>query len=317
MIRFITITLATLILGVAAPAWAADDCPTPYDELDCNSVCYYSSGEVYCSGAEGHDTFILMEDKDDDPHIYGTRDGGLTPYDFCCNADDLGSITGAVTANIDTGSGNNTVCLQDSGIADCVQTIVGVQEWPAAANVTGGNYSDIVHTCPTGTYADDIDAAEGVDYVYTYDGDDIIDGGAGNDTLRGGDGGDTINGGDDSDYIYGEGDADTLSGGDEDDFIWGQGGGDFIYGGAHEDTLYGGHGPDEIVGDGQIDHLSGDAGNDCMCGGSSGVGNNNDGVLDTIDGNNGTDSDDCYYVSGQDTITDCENPFAGNDCSCG
>jgi len=52
-------------------------------------------------------------------------------------------------------------------------------------------------------------------------------------------------------------------------------------------------------------------------GGSSGAGNNNDGVEDTIDGNNGSDSDTCYYVSGQDTISDCESPQAGNDCYCG
>lgn len=108
MIRLFTITLSTLVLGVAAPAWANADCPSPYDTLSCNSVCYYSSGEVYCSGVQGHDTFILIEDNQGDPHIYGTRDGGLSPYDFCCNSSDLGSITGAVTANIDTGSGNTS-----------------------------------------------------------------------------------------------------------------------------------------------------------------------------------------------------------------
>ncbi len=316
MIRLFTFILSTLVLGIAAPAGANDDCPDPYDELDCNSVCYYSSGEVYCSGVQGHDTFILIEDNQGVTHIYGTRDGGLSAYDFCCNPADLGSITGAVTANIDTGGGNNTVCLQDSGVSGCVQTIVGVQTWPAAVNVTGGNGVDLVHTCPSGAYDDEVDTAEMGDTVYTYDGDDTIYGGDASDTLRGGDGADTIYGEGGDDYIYGEGDADTLlSGGAGEDVIWGQGGGDVVDGGDDNDEVHGGNGYDDLLGGDNEDYLVGDGGNDCMCGGGTGA--NDDGDEDTIDGNDATDSDDCYYVSGEDSITYCENPNDGASCPCG
>jgi len=312
-------------LGLALGASAAADCPGIYNQAlystYCGGVCYScNSGEVCCDGGAAGDVFILIEDDDDDPHIYGTVDIDYpSERNFCCNSSDLGSITSAVKATITTGSGSNVVCLQDSNAGSCVNALSGLQVWPAASDITGGNYDDEIRTSATGDHVDEVDAAENADIIHTYYGDDVIDAGAGVDSVRGGEGDDTISGGSGIDTIGGDAGADTIDGGADGDIIGGDSGVDVLSGGGGVDEIHGGQGRDQIVGEDDEDDLFGDAGNDCICGGWTNA--NDDGHEDEIYGGSdvgGGDTDDCYYVYGEDIIgADCENQNDGAACPCG
>jgi hypothetical protein len=128
------------------------------------------------------------------------------------------------------------------------------------------------------------------DSIYTYGGNDVIDGEAGDDDiLDGGQGDDTVQGGDGSDDVRGDAGFDRLFGDTQ------AGGacqvadcGDVIRGGGEFDIIRGGPGDDEIVGEGD---------NDLIYGGSGG---------DTISGGGGTD--EVFGESGGDTITGGDQP---------
>lgn len=85
---------------------------------------------------------------------------------------------------------------------------------------------------------DDIQGGGGSDYIDAGNGDDIIygdliDGSAGIDNLN-----DTIYGGNGNDYLSGNAGDDYLNGGNGDDFLTGESGNDVLTGGAGRDTFY-------------------------------------------------------------------------------
>jgi Ca2+-binding RTX toxin-like protein len=143
----------------------------------------------------------------------------------------------------------------------------------------------------------------------------VIDGGSGNDKIvatvdvltpmsaTGAGGNDTI--------VGGSGD-DELSGANGKDRIIGGGGNDYLLGGALRDYLNGGAGDDTLSGAGGKDRLFGDIGADYMLGGSGDdlldatwtQHNVDDGAIDTLSGNSGTDTG-VYHT--QDPIASIEN----------
>ena len=113
-------------------------------------------------------------------------------------------------------------CVCSAGT--CGQTIIG----------TGGNDtlygSTVLNDCVYGL--------AGADTIYTYTGDDFIDGGDGSDTLlNSGDGTDCVCGGYGDDNIDGRDGTDTLDGLQDNDWLHGGGMADFLYGYDGNDNL--------------------------------------------------------------------------------
>ena len=132
-------------------------------------------------------------------------------------------------------------------------------------------------------------------------GTDIVMGGLGNDTLYGGGGvGDQLDGGDGDDVLHGSDDgADVIVGGLGRDLIYGHGGNDSLSGGDGDDIIDGGAGDDTISGDAGSDLLVGGADHDTIYGHSvSGAGD--DGAVDYIYGDFGTDKNESG--SGRDQL---------------
>jgi len=109
------------------------------------------------------------------------------------------------------------------------------------------SFNNIERFLIIGTEAkDNIQTADGNDYLYGGVGDDTliagfgndyVDGGYGNDNLRGGQGSDTIQGGDGNDFIRGGQGKDTLLGGNGDDTLYGDLGADSLIGNAGADIF--------------------------------------------------------------------------------
>lgn len=188
-------------------------------------------------------------------------------------------------------------------------------------NVLGSNANDTNLTLSGPVTADS-------DIIFTFAGNDVVNGGTGSDTIFGGTGDDTLTGDVGYDTLYGEEGNDTLSGGDDVDWLYGGKGNDVLIGGADNDKLDGGLGNDILSGgDGndrldagygsrlsddvensaQVDVLNGDAGNDELWGSwgrdtlKGGIGD------DTLSGGAGDDS-----LSGDDG-TDRLDGGSGND----
>jgi Ca2+-binding RTX toxin-like protein len=108
-----------------------------------------------------------------------------------------------------------------------------------------------------GTAADDIrDGTALADYMFDFDGDDILRGLDGNDVLAGGGDKDTLSGDGGNDKLYGQAGkdllkggvgADYLSGGIDGDDLYGEGGADKLNGGAGLDKYFGGGGNDQFI----------------------------------------------------------------------
>jgi len=258
--------------------------------------------------------FILVE-LAGNPYIYGTLGG----TNFCCDSDDF-TATSAVDATISADGGDDVICLQDSTTGSCLDEVTGMQVWGAAATINGQNGEDEIYTCPSGSYADDIDGGNDGDFIKTYGGADEIWGGGGADTIHAGDGDDTVYGEEQADIIRGGSNDDVLEGGDHGDTIDGDADADVIRGGGDGDYLYGGTGADEMVGDGGVDYLGGNDGDDCLCGGSFGIGgtSNVDSSNDTMNGDG--DTDDCYYVDDYpevDVVSNCDGGgILSDECPC-
>jgi Ca2+-binding RTX toxin-like protein len=103
----------------------------------------------------------------------------------------------------------------------------------------------------TATIVDHIKGNNQDNKIWTYGGNDVVDGGVGNDFISGGKGNDLLHGGggDDtlvgsegSDKLYGDQDNDTLIGGLESDYLYGGTGDDVLIGSTGNDHLYGGTG---------------------------------------------------------------------------
>ena len=123
----------------------------------------------------------------------------------------------------------------------------------------------------------------GVDILYGTSGVNAMWGLEGNDSIYGYEGDDSIDGGTGDDKLYGDAGNDMLVGGDGNDYLSGGDGNDSIEGGAGNDKLYGGNGIDLLVGGEGNDHMDGGTGSDT------------------------------YFVSGQDTIYDCDSTIGNID----
>jgi len=278
----------------------------------------------------------ILSGGDDDDLIVGSDEGALTDPDF----DDtvyFGDV-------IDGGPGNDRILALggadditggddddwiDSGIgADRVYGGAG-DDWLYAGIGLGDEmYGEAGDDVITGAHEGDdtIDGGPDNDELYGQGGGDIIDGGEGHDYLDGGIGIDTLTGGNGNDEILGGGGAgDTLSGGAGNDILRGSDdGGDIINGGAGEDVAFGNAGNDTIAGGDDNDVISGGLGDDTIHGnagsdllvgqgdhdtiyGHDDIGADDDGAVDTLYGDFGTNADEAG--SGQDRLYG----GAGND----
>jgi Ca2+-binding RTX toxin-like protein len=162
----------------------------------------------------------------------------------------------------------------------------------------------VLSDADVGGDADVIYGGAGEDWIFGFDGDDIINAGADNDVVFGGKGADTIQGEGGDDVLTGDGlhpdlhaslhGDDYISGGEGNDQLWGAGGADYLDGGAGNDILTGDgeDAPAEYEGD---DVLDGGVGDDQLYGG---------GGNDTLIG--GAGADQLYGGPGDDTYLDVE-----------
>jgi len=135
-----------------------------------------------------------------------------------------------------------------------------------------------------------------------------ITGGEGDDTLTGTNSADTISGRGGNDVLNGIDGNDIVYGGDGDDIIDGGSGNDTLWGGTGKNIIYGGNDSDSIYGGIEFDKLYGGAGNDYIDSGNFENGGPKAGVLDYIEGNDGSDiiilaQGDVYGGDGNDRIT--------------
>jgi Ca2+-binding RTX toxin-like protein len=130
-----------------------------------------------------------------------------------------------------------------------------------------------------------ISAGDGNDVVVNNAGVPLdVEAGAGDDTIFSGDADDRINGGLGSDFILGQGGADKLFGGAQVGSTTAD----------SADAIITGH--DTVVGGAGADLIMGGYGNDHLFDGVDGV--NNDGAVDEVWGENGSDKFDIVFASG-------------------
>ena len=328
--RILVLVVMVVSLGMVGQAWGTDTCADlpawhAYKDLDCDErggadVCtdctYDGDDYVCCYGANGDsDDLIVLVELAGSPYAYGTLDvDGVGEVDFCCDYEELGT-TSAIDVRIFPDYGDDIVCLQEFDNGSCIDEVEGLQVWDAAAYVEDVGGLDEIYTCPSGTYADDVDGGNDDDIIETYGGDDVVDGGGGIDTIRTGDDHDTVDGGDQADDIRGGSGEDVIDGGSGGDTIRGDADDDTLRGGNDGDSIHGGTDADDIVGDAGVDYLGGNDGDDCICGGSNGTGANADGSLDTINGD--ADTDTCYWMTAEgESPSNCEGGASTANCPC-
>lgn len=108
----------------------------------------------------------------------------------------------------------------------------------------GTTGSDYIVRPETGSGRDVVAARAGqLDYVYGYEGDDVLCGNDGYDIIYGGPGGDQINGGAWDDSIQGDDGNDVVRGGARHDEVYGESGNDILFDG-FRDLVSGGDGYD-------------------------------------------------------------------------
>ena len=194
----------------------------------------------------------------------------------------------------------------------------------ASSEIASGHHQVTVTYANGNTQTFDVLHDNGIDFdpalvMFTYAGNDTLDGGAGNDTILAAYG---------DDLVFGWTGDDSVLGGDGNDTVFGQDGNDTIFGGAGNDSLdgddglagadsiFGEDGDDTIIGDGGMDTLSGGDGNDLIFAGADNDTVTGDSGNDQLFGEGGADSIDAG--SGDDTIdggdgNDTIIGFEGND----
>jgi Ca2+-binding RTX toxin-like protein len=272
-VSLVTMGLAPLLAG---PASAADRAASAF--VVGNEGHYYT---FYYDGGEGHDSHVsltLAATADRTAFIYTVDDvvpiaaGHNCTYPeasdqtkVSCTFENFvdGSLSADPRANVELGSGNDTVTfanLSGTTIPNTIDLGNGTNTYTTAdprafdgALVDGGSGVDTI-TEGTGSLVnggdgnDVIHLAGGAAEAHGNAGNDEIEGGAGNDTLDGGAGDDVIYGNDGNDYITGAQGNDTLYGGPGNDTIYGNSGDDVMYGNSGDDWLSGGPGTDTISG---------------------------------------------------------------------
>ncbi len=168
--------------------------------------------------------------------------GGIDSVDFY-------DVSGAVTVDLDNGSGNGVASGDGSDTLTSIENVFGSNvgadtiTGDSGANTLFGHGGNDAISGEDG--ADFLDGGAGADSLAGGDGADTLQGGSGFDTLDGGIGDDILdagldggllNGGDGNDQLAGQSGADTLNGGGEDDILEGRGGNDALDGGAGVDT---------------------------------------------------------------------------------
>jgi Ca2+-binding RTX toxin-like protein len=302
------------------------------------------------SGGAGNDTIYGQDDDDTitggsgNDLIFGGIDEDL--IDGGSGDDDLRGGEGADT--ITGGDGNDTVFGQQDN--DLIDTSGGDEPLPDAGypglypsdtdpendrdSVSGGLGDD---TITTGDDADTITGDDGNDVIDAGVDDDLVDGGRGNDTILGSEGDDTIDGGNGDDLIYGglagivdvvelpdavdlrpDNNRDSIIGGDGNDTIYGRDDDDTIDGGAGNDLIDGGIDEDSILGGTGNDTVLGSQGADTAAGGDDRdvflIGTQEQGIGDSIDGNEGGDDVDTLDLRGAGPLSvvyDPTNPENG------
>lgn len=179
---------------------------------------------------------------------------------------------GMVTGQVNTGTGNDTVIVDDETVilseflaggtdevisyARSLALATGFERLTlagtaveghgnAGANTLVGNVLD--NLLRGGGGADTLSGNNGADDLRGGSGTDSLSGGADDDTLRGGDGNDSLFGNEDDDSLFGQAGNDALSGDAGDDWLFGGVGNDTLTGGAGQDTMTGGGGNDVFL----------------------------------------------------------------------
>lgn len=272
------------------------------------------SGDDFIAGNGGNDT---LDGGDDNDTIFGDNSEApllIAGSDINLQLTGIDNISGGAGNDyIDGGGGNDTI---DGGTGN--DTIVGdrpdnprsldgidtIYAGDGADTVAGMGGNDIIFG---GTGNDSIAGENGVGFLDSEGGDDIIFGESGDDVVNGNGGNDVIDGGLDNDQLYGNSGNDTLIG---------NAGIDKLYGGSGIDVLDGGDGNDELQGGTENDSLSGGTGNDVLFGEAGedslfgGVGDDQLQGGDDKDILSGDDGDDVLFgQNGNDEL----NGGAGND----
>jgi Ca2+-binding RTX toxin-like protein len=192
--------------------------------------------------------------------------------------------------HLTSGAGDDKIALGD-GLPS-----VRAEAGAGRDTINGGSGDD---TLAGGAGPDRIDGGGGNDRLNGNGSRDSLGGGAGDDRLYGGEGDDTMSGVSGKDRFWAGGGNDNMNGGTSADKLNGEDGDDVLAGGLHADRLDGGAGNDILVGGDGDDSLTGGSDDDTFDGGAgadSMFGNADDdlfhardGVIDLIDGGDGTD----------------------------
>jgi Ca2+-binding RTX toxin-like protein len=161
---------------------------------------------------------------------------------------------GAITAQVLTGSGNDTIT--GSFIADTLNAGAGndlIEGGKGADRISGGDGNDTLYGDSASASTNPGIVRDGNDTIFGGLGNDLIYGGGGNDDLYGQQGDDTIYGEAGNDRLFGGAGNDSLIGGDGNDKLFGGAGNDILSGGAGNDTLEGGAGNDTLTGGAGVD----------------------------------------------------------------
>ncbi|MEP0322943.1 calcium-binding protein [Bauldia litoralis] len=209
----------------------------------------------------------------------------------------------------DVGEGllSETLSVKGSSAGTDELRFVEANSAAVTLDLSGWTFSDwgrtdqrVLITTSNEVFADDVVGSSGSDYIFTYDGDDVLSGGAGVDYLYGGLGADILRGGAGNDFLYADADDTVIDGGADTDLLsldlstltqaitidsklgtgiladttvifvgieglssfTGGAGNDVIEAGEGNGTIYGGDGADTIDGEAGSDSLYGGGGND-------------------------------------------------------
>jgi len=259
--------------GRVAVTWLNGEIQTEIIDTRDNASTGNYTPDGWQIGTVGSDTFTadgtseIVHGWDGNDII--TESGMVREYYGGDGNDRLNVVSPINTDRHDGGAGTDTINWFDAGTF-----VSGATFNLAAGTATQGASTEVMVNFENlwGTNnAETVIGSAGANYIYTYDGNDSIDGGGGDDSL------------------YGVGGDDTILGGAGNDIISGGAGNDVIVDGTGTDTSYGGSGDDTMTSGGDNDVLYGDSGNDLMF---SGLGN------ETMDGGTGIDTIDHTAFNG-------------------
>ena len=234
------------------------------------------AGDDYLQGGQGNDTYVF------------SRGGGhdrVSNYDSSAGRiDTLEVAAGIAPSQLKVWRSGNYLCMQITGTNDRMD----IQDFFQNDGASAYRLDRIRFSDGTVWTVDDVKAlvlipVEGVDDLYGYDSDDVINGSNANEWLSGRGGHDTLSGGAGADSLSGDAGNDQLDGGIGNDRLSGGEGDDRLLGGEGDDSLEGGLDGDRLEGGAGNDHLSGGQGNDLYAF-ASGFGHD---VIDNYDAGDG------------------------------